>query len=295
MSRVVKRTPKPAKATNRDVTVIAVVNDLHCGGSTALCPTRISLDDGGEYLSSKAQQWIWGCWEEFWQRVETVRQTLGAHHIQIFNGDLVEGNHHGTTQIMSGNPNAQAAALNAALSIPLALKPDEMFFVRGTGAHVGHSASAEERIADGLRRDKRPVMVDPGTGTSSWWHLRAEVHGVLIDVAHHGRTGQREHTRAGAASLHAHDILLSHVKSGDRYPDLCLRAHYHRFNDSNDACPVRVITNGAWQIGTEYVHKIAADSLADIGGLIITVDDSGYEVEKVCFTPSRGATWKHGK
>jgi hypothetical protein len=85
---------------------------------------------------------------------------------------------------------------------------------------------------------------------ASWWHLRMEVNGVLIDVAHHGRTGQREHTRASQAVLHAHDILLSHVKNGDRPPDLCIRGHYHKFNDSHDACPVRVITTGAWQLQT---------------------------------------------
>jgi hypothetical protein len=272
--------------------VIPVVNDIHAGSSVAVCPPEVVLDDGGRYTASKPQSWLWQSFNAFWDRVAEVVEREQAEQYQIFNGDLVEGQHHGTTQILSGNPNAQAAVVNACMAIPLAQKPDKMFFIRGTEAHVGSSASAEERIADGLRRDKRPVIGDPETGTASWWHLRMEVEGVLIDVAHHGRTGMREHTRRSAAALHAYDILLSHINTGDRPPDLCLRAHHHRFNDSYDAAKTRVVTNGAWQLKTSFVHKIAADSMADIGGLIVVVKDGRYDVEKVQFKPSRGPVWR---
>lgn len=272
--------------------LLAVVGDLHCGGTTALCPPSIRLDDGGEYVSSRSQSWLWQCWNDYWKQVEEARKKAGARLFVIFNGDLVEGAHHGTTQILSGNPNAQAAVLNACMSVPLGLSPERLIFVRGTEAHVGQSASAEERIADGLRRDKRPVVTEPDTGCASWWHFRGEIEGVLVDVAHHGRTGQREHTRGNAANLHAHDILLSYIKTNDRPPDLCLRAHYHRFNDSYDSCSVRVITNGAWQLKTGFVHKIAADTLADIGGLIVTVSGGKYNAEKIQFKADRGAVWK---
>lgn len=272
--------------------VLAVVSDVHAGSTVALCPPKILLDDGGSYEASKPQRWLWQSWVGFWDRVKLVRHEHKAELYAVFNGDLVEGNHHGTSQILSGNPNAQAAVVNAAMGIPLAMKPDRIFVVRGTESHVGASACAEERIADGLRRDKRPVEGDPETSTASWWHLRMEVHNTLIDVTHHGRTGQREHTRGSAAVLHAHDILLSHVKSGERYPDLALRGHYHRFNDSGDAAPTRVITSGAWQLKTGYVHKVAADSLADIGGLIVVVNEEGYTVEKVQFRTSRGPVWR---
>jgi len=273
--------------------VLAHVSDVHAGSTIALCQTKVALDDGGSYEASKAQRWLWQNWVAYWDEVKRACIKRKAPLYIVFNGDLVEGNHHGTTQILSGNPNAQAAVVNAAMAIPLALNPDKLFFVRGTEAHVGASASAEERIADGLRRDKRPVQGDPDTGTASWWHLRLQVYNTLIDVAHHGRTGQREHTRASAAALQAHDILLSHVKKGHRPPDLCLRAHNHKFNDSFDACQVRVASSGAWQLATAHVHKIATDSLADIGGHIVTVDEDGYDLKKVEFTPeARGAIWR---
>lgn len=280
----------PVSADSGDAVVLAVVNDVHAGSTVAVCPPQIQLDDGGYYGASKAQLWLWDCWQRFWQEVDDTRKAENAKLYMAFNGDMVDGDHHQTTQIMSGNLTAQAQAFNACMRVPLNLEPDAIAFIRGTEAHVGKSASAEERIADGLRRDGRPVYGDPDTGTSSWWHCRWEIQGILFDIAHHGRTGQREHTRASAASLHAHDILMSHVKSGDRPPNLCLRAHYHRFNDSYDAAKItRVITGGAWQLKTGYVHAKHADSLADIGGLIIVIRNGKYEVRKVHYEAARGA------
>lgn len=272
--------------------VIAVTSDQHCGSTVALCPPRIALDDGGEYHASPAQQWLYASWLDFWRRVAVHRQLLGAELYTVFNGDLTEGDHHGTTQILSGNPTAQAAVVNACMETVLQIAPDKMFFVRGTEAHVGKSAAYEERIALGLQKDGRPVESDRATGTASWWHLRMEVQGVRLDIGHHGRTGLREHTRGSAAVLHAHDILLSHVKSGDPYPHLCVRGHHHRFNDSANACPVRVITTGAWQLKTSFVHKVALDSLADIGGLIITIQNGTYNVEQVEYKADRGPVWR---
>lgn len=273
--------------------VMAVVNDLHCGSTVSLCPPEIHLDDGGFYGASKAQRWLWQCWGDYWQEVEKAIQ--GADQfIQVYNGDMVDGDHHGTPQILSRNPEAQAAVLRQALEIPLALNPDRLFVVRGTEAHNGKGNAGEEGVARRWRDDGKPIEGDPETGTASWWHLRMEIQGLLVDVAHHGRTGQREHTRGNAANLYAHDILLSHIKTGDCPPDLALRAHHHRFNDSHDLCPVRVITNGAWQLKTGWVHSKFADTLADIGGLIITFEDGEYSVRKIGFKTERGPICRIG-
>lgn len=271
--------------------VIAVTSDQHCGSTVALCPPKVTLDDGGEYHASKAQHWLWDRWQAYWQRVAEVQREVGGDLWQVFNGDAVEGHHHGLTHLIANNPNAQAAVWTKLVAVPLGLSPSKLFFVRGTEAHVGKEGSSEEKIADGLWRDKRPIVRDPDTGMASWWHLRMDVQGVRLDFTHHGRTGQREHTRASNATLHAHDIFLSHAKNGERHPDLCIRSHYHRFNDSHDAAPTRVVTIGAWQLKTGHVHKIAADTIADIGGAIIVVRDGTYTVEKVCYKPSRGSVW----
>lgn len=274
-------------------TIIAVTSDQHCGSSVALCPDEIALDDGATYQSSKAQRWLFDCWRKYWAEVERVCNVEKVDRFGVLmNGDMVEGNHHGTTQILTGNLEAQSKVLNATMDVPLALNPHDIWVVRGTAAHNGTANNAEEGTARRWRDNGLPVHGDPDTATASWWHLRMEIEGILIDSTHHGRTGHREHTRANAANLHAYDILLSHVNSGDRIPDLCFRSHFHRFNDSGKACRVRVMTTGAWQLKTEYVHKKHADSMADIGGYLLIIRDGRYDVREIGFKPERGAVWR---
>ena len=279
-------------AVKKRPVVLCVVSDTHAGGTTAMCPPRINLDDGGHYAASKLQGALWQAWLNYWSLASAKRDALDADLYVVFNGDLVEGDHHKSTQILTANPNAQAAVVNAAIAVVLDLKPDKIFVIRGTESHVGQSGSAEERIADGLRRDKRPVQKDPDSDTSSWWHLVMEIQGIKIDVTHHGRTGMREHTRGGAAVLYAHDIMASYVKRDEKIPQLCFRGHHHRWNDSGDACPVRVVTTGCWQMPTSFVHKVAADSLPDIGGAIVTIQNGAYTLDKVLFPPAPRTIWR---
>jgi hypothetical protein len=271
--------------------LLACVSDVHAGGTTALCPEKIVLDDGGEYHASKAQRWLMQCWREYWARVDDRRTQLGAELYVVINGDAVEGDHHNTSAIISRNPNAQKIAVAKILEVPLALRPDRIVIIRGTGAHVGEAGATEEALADGLRRDKRPIISEPETGAASWWHWRAELQGVKLDVTHHGRIGQREHTRGSQIVLYAHDIHLAHTKNGERPPDLCLRAHNHKAADSYDAVKPRVIGTGAWQLGTGHVHKVQPDSLADIQGVIVTIQSGEYDVEKKQFHATR-PIWK---
>lgn len=271
--------------------VMCVMSDLHCGSSVALSPPKITLDDGGVYEASKAQRWLWDCWLDAWSRVEKVRKAKGAELYVVLNGDLVDGQVKNSTQILSGNPTAQAAVVDAALRPMLDLNPDRIVIVRGTEAHVGNSASSEERIASGLKKDKRPIVCDPDAGTASWWHWRADLNGLRVDVTHHGRMGRLPRTRRSNLVLYAWDIFDEHGESGDLHPHLCLRGHNHKRGDSGDAAPVRVVATGAWQLKTAYAHKVAADSLSDIGGILVVIENDGYNIERIEYKPTR-PTWR---
>ncbi|HEX5437140.1 MAG TPA: hypothetical protein VFW98_08270 [Gemmatimonadaceae bacterium] len=273
--------------------VVAVTSDQHCGSTVALCPERIALDDGGEYVASTAQCWLWANWLDFWGKADALRTAHDAALYTVFNGDLTEGSHHHSTQVLSGNPAAQAAVVNAAMAPVLALRPDRMFFVRGTEAHVGPSACHEERIAVGLTKDGRPVEGDPTSGTASWWHLRMAVHGHRLDFAHHGRMGQRPWTKhTGVGSLAA-QIFYEHAAREEAYPQLAIRSHYHRHADSGSLHPTRVVQTPAWQLHTAFVHKVAPDSLADIGGLLILLaPDRPPDVAAILYRADPAPVWR---
>lgn len=273
-------------------TVIAVTSDQHCGSTVALCPPSIGLDDGGSYTPSKAQRWLWQNWLTFWERVEQVRDKEKAKLFQVFNGDMTDGNHHGTTQILSGNSSVQAHVVNECMKIPLDLAPDKMWVIRGTEAHVGKSAEGEEKIADGLRKNKNPIVKDSDTGRSSHWHAKMEIEGVRLDFAHHGRVGSRPWTKINVTANLAAEIFYEHAARDRPYPHLAIRSHHHRFIDTGSAHPVRVVQTPAWQLHTAFIHRIAPESLADVGGLIIVIKDGRYEVEPVLYRPAGVAVWK---
>jgi hypothetical protein len=279
-----KRKPRPV--------VLAITSDQHCGSTVALCPPRIALDDGGAYEASPAQRWLWANWLDYWAKVDAQRTALGADLYVLFNGDMTDGDHHGTTQILSGNSTAQAAVVDACMKIPLGLKPDRLFFVRGTEVHVGKSGAFEERIAKGLKKDGWKVEGDPVTGTASHWHLVMDVQGVRIDLAHHGRVGTRPWTKPNVTANLAAEIFYSHAAAGIPHPHLAIRSHMHQWVDTHDQHPTRVVQLAAWQLATAFIHRIAPGKLADIGGVIATVSEGVLSVEKVMYRPDPTPTWR---
>ena len=275
-----------ARKASRSV-VIAVTSDLHCGSTVALCPPVIHLDDGGEYRASKAQLWLWENWRDFWGRVDAQRKALGASLYQVYNGDMTEGDHHKTTQTLSGNPTAQATVVNEVMRVPLALKPEGIIVVRGTEAHVGASACYEERIASGLRKDGYKVLVDDATGNASHWHFEMDVQGVRFDFAHHGRVGARPWTKPNAVHALAMEIFYNAAANARPFPHLAVRSHMHQYVDTHDSHPTRLIQMPAWQLATAFIHRIAPNALADVGGLIITVTEGEMTVEPVRYRPAQ--------
>jgi len=286
-----RRTPAPPAPKDRPL-VLAITSDQHCGSTVALCPPKIQLDDGGEYHASVPQQWLWGRWLAFWQRAEAVRRSVGGTFLQVYNGDLTEGDHHKTTQILSGNPTAQAAVVNEVLRVPLALKPDGIVGIRGTEAHVGPSGAFEERIFTGLRKDGWPVIREPLTGNGSHWHWTMTHQGVRLDIAHHGKFGSRPSTKMNTVVALAFDIFTRHALAGRPHPHLAVRSHMHQFGDTGSIYPTRLIQMPAWQLATAYIHRLNAGAIADVGGVIVTIVDGRLEVEPVIYHPEATPDWR---
>jgi hypothetical protein len=59
------------------------------------------------------------------------------------------------------------------------------------------------------------------------------------------------------------------------------------YGDSFGAHRSRAIITPAWQLKTSYAHKVAPESIADIGGIIVTIQPSGrLDVEPVFYQPA---------
>ena len=248
--------------------LLAITSDHHTNSTIGLCPPEgVKLDDGGRYLPGKVQRWMWECWEDYWRKIKTLQHETKAELWCLFNGDLVDGGpHHGTTQIVSANLEIQSYIADRTFGVPLALNPSHTFVVRGTEAHVGPSASSEEALARHLKAER-------DGDRWSFWHLRLEERGTRLDCQHHGRSGFRPWTEQNALALLANQIFLEHARKGIPHPQLAIRSHFHKYGDSHDASPTRVIQTPAWQVKTAYAHKVVPESIADIGGVSILLQE----------------------
>jgi hypothetical protein len=278
-------------ASKRPV-VLAITSDLHANSTIGLCPNeRIRLDDGGYYEPSKVQAWLWENWLDYWREVAAERDRQKARLWNLFNGDLFEGtSHHGTTQVVSSHPEPQSYIADRVFSVPRALRPERVFVVRGTEAHVGPSGASEEAFARSIKAEQ-----DPGSKRWSWWHLRLEVFGVRIDAQHHGRTGARPWTRSTGASTLAAEIFYEHAARGIPHPHLAIRSHKHTYIDTFSAHPVRLLATPSFQLKTAFGHKVVPESIADVGGYIVTIfPDGTYDVRVKLYQAELPPTWTEG-
>lgn len=267
--------------------ILAVTSDLHAGSSVALCcPEPVLLDDGLTVNPSKAQGWLWQNWCDYWARVEQAKKRADQLVVMV-TGDAVEGDHHGSLQCMSKDSSVQLWILKKCFAPVLALKPDKAIVIRGTEAHVGRNAGSEEAFARWLRDEKVSVAKGP-EGMYSWWNFDGEIAGCHISAAHHGRMGQRPWTRSGVVGNLAAQIVMERANRGDPIPDLAFRGHLHTYHDTHDAFRTRLIQMPAWQLHTAYAHKVVPEVLADVGGLIVTLETGRPPlVEPVLYRPKR--------
>lgn len=272
--------------------VLAITSDHHCGSTVGLCPREgVELDDDGNmYLPSKAQLWLADCWDDYWETADRLRRELDAELWAELNGDLCEGDHHRTPQIVSRNPDVQGRIMDAVFGVPLALKPEQLFVVRGTETHTGPSGATEEAFA---RRNK---ATRHGRGRPfSHWHLRLEVHGKRLDFQHHGRIGQRPWTKLNIVSNMAAQIFYEHAAKGFPHPHLAVRSHFHQHADTHDAHPTRAVQTPAWQVKTAHAHKVVAENLSDVGGIIVVIRPSGQlDIINKLYRPEPAPLWRHG-
>ncbi len=143
-----------------EIRLIAVVSDIHCGSSVGLLPPGFVLAEGQEIGQSKRQKWLWQAWTDTWNRF--YEYAGDEPFALVVNGDIIEGVHHGTKQVISPDANDHLEAAVATLK-PIADKAAKVFITDGTECH---SANTEQKLGKILN-----AVPDPNTGRRSWDRL----------------------------------------------------------------------------------------------------------------------------
>ena len=253
-------------------TILVIFGDTQIGSSTALAPptfTIHNLNTLEEQIVSynRLQQWLWGNWIDLWDYVKFL--TYEGHKrrknklVVMHMGDVIDGNHHGTLQIIQDVADQAQVAMD--ILTPIVDMCDDFFGIIGTEAHAGQSGSNEVDIYKALGAR------DYGQ------NLMLEVDGKLHDFAHHGRTGSKPWTST-AASIGV-EVMLDCGRAGIPYPDYVWRGHKHNIDDSGNKLEgTRVICLPSWQLKTNWTYSVVANRVrSDIGAYIVNgglVDES---------------------
>ncbi len=251
-------------------TILAVIGDTQIGGSTALAPPKFTIhnrdtNEAQVVEHNRLQAWLWSCWLDYWQYVRELAGLRGRHRKHriavVHLGDAMEGNHHGSVQLIAEDEDQYQLALD--ILQPVADMADVFYGILGTEAHGGPA-------------DGREASLYKELSTAEYgYHLMLRVDGKLHDFAHHGRVGRRPYTSQAAAI--ATEVVMDCAATGAPIPDYIWRGHNHTIDDSGYKIEgTRCICTPSWQLKTVLGHRVSANRVrSDIGGFVV----NGGEVD----------------
>ena len=232
------------------------ISDLHIGSTVGLWPEGFTANEGYLIGQNKFQKWLWKCWLDMQDWVDRV--TDGDSFDLVVNGDLVEGIHHRSLQVMSPDVGDQTAAVDSVAS-RLVKNAESIHIIKGTECHTRND---EVRLGRAMG-----ASLDPMTGQNAWDSLDIELHGTLYNFAHHISATARTYLEAGAHSISLGNISHSRARSGKRVPLVVGRAHRHRHGVWNDGNQISAIC-GAWQGLTRHGYKVVPDAICQPSAII---------------------------
>lgn len=248
-------------------TVLAIISDTHVGSSTALAPLEFNVHTRSDFevqltQANKLQRWIYECWQDYWNHVFKLAKKKRLIVVHV--GDLIDGVHHNSLQVMNEVQDQADAFLE--LMLPIVAKADGFYGILGTApSHAGLDNSTEAMLY------KELGAVEFGQT------LTLNIDGVIHDFAHHGRAGSRPWT-SSAANL-ATEVVYDYASQGLPLPNFIWRGHNHRIDDSGNKLPgTRSIALPSFQLKTTFGYRVAGNTVrSDIGGYVVVdglVDES---------------------
>lgn len=240
-----------------DAPLLVCLSDLHCGSSRALMPPgfRDTEDQGHE--PNRFQDWLWGWWWDFHEWIERVAGD--SPYSLLLNGDLIEGVHHGTTQLVTNDP-ADHAKIALEVLAPLSERAERVYMVIGTEVHT---KTTEHSIAQRLGCVPSPLTRQP-CHEKLW--LRQ--NGVLIAVSHHIGTTGRQALEATQLSIQLTEDQAQAARIGDPIPQMIVRSHRHVYGYYTDGDGSALVLP-SWQFLTRHGHKVVPAARQRFGGAIL--------------------------
>lgn len=220
-------------------------------------PPNFETVEGNKIEQNALQRFLWESWQQTLRWVEA--ETAGANYAVVINGDLIEGDHHGTKQIWSKDTSDHVAAAADVLQ-PVLARASHFFIVQGTESHTNNH---EVSIGKILR-----AQTNPDTGLPAFSRLHLTVHGTRCAFSHHIGTATRSWTKATALAAALAEERTQAIKNGEQVPQVVVRSHRHTFDSYTDGRGLVVVTP-PWQMLTRFGHKVVPDARCQPGAVLL--------------------------
>ena len=268
--------------------LISLSSDYQSGATVGLMmPGPEQLPDGGQHFPSPQQGMLSDQYIECVEKEAEMRR--GKTLIEIFNGDATEdGRVFKAEQIVSPNTEVHKNIFRKSFDYRLRKvrhnksKGDLLYFVGGTGAHVGNSFQHENSLAKDFYAIPflKPTDPDGDDGWFVWDHLIMTVNGILFDIAHQGAgVGRRPWTWENSLYNTIKGVYFECLEMGLPVPRYWIRAHNHRYTKATYYGKTATITGiimPCFELRSHHITKVSgAQTIADIGQIYIDVGKDG--------------------
>lgn len=266
--------------------ILVATSDTHAGGETAIMPGPVELPRGATYSPGPLQTQLFQWHTEAWDQIEAERDRLRARGYEsveigvLHNGDLVEGDHHDTAELVSRHPGIEHQIARDVLDDIAARGIDHWWFTHGTESHTGKAGSREEGVVKAFREGGHNVHSHPDTGKPVAFQWDVEVMGWRFQATHHGNIGRTPRTKGSLIALRAADLWMDHQLNDWRrweqgqqddinphhFPHIGIGSHFHQFAVSAwGMFPTQLVQLPCWTFKGMHAWKVAARSETDFG------------------------------
>lgn len=223
---------------------LVVLSDLHVGSTVGLWPDKFKTHEGFEVSPNEFQKWLLECWQDCQKWIKA--KTAGSRYELLLNGDLVEGVHHRSLEIMTPDPNDMARAAIALLE-PVSGRATKTYLTVGTECHVRNMEAWIGKEIGAVR--------DKVTGHHASDRIELEFGDHLLAASHHMPTSARPYLEASAHSISLGAEIMERARCGKKPPSIIVRAHRHLHGVWSDGTAMSLST-GAWQGLTRFGSKV---------------------------------------
>lgn len=254
-----------------EIKVAVVLSDLHFGSTVGLWPSDFVSQEGVPIGQNKFQKWLWKCWLDL-HDVQLPKFIGDSPYALFLNGDIIEGLHHRTMQVMTANATDQVTASQSVLG-PIALEAKKIFVIKGTEVHT---KDREISLGAALGAEK-----DTSTGQHAFDKLLIKIHGCPCVFKHHITTTSRPYLEATALSTELGSERIEAARNHHPIPKVLCVAHRHRHGIYRDANGIVCVTSG-WQGLTRHGYKVVSSSMPVPSCIVLDWREKNYgEIPRV--------------